>query len=139
MFFPTYEYQYGARMKVEASCPLCRKGDSLVLQKRTAQVKLNGWFPLGTYREVQASCPACDKEFLIAPDLSRALLPGKLEKRLFFGAWLALPIPVLNACLMGWALQRSPATSNYIRSWTKIGLVPSTLVTLGFMAYLLSL
>lgn len=139
MINPTCRYDFGARMRVESRCPLCEEESSLILQKRTATVHVNGWIPLGTYREVQAACTRCEKEYLIAPDLSKALTPGKVEKRLFVGAWLALPVPIVNTILMGWVLQRSPVTSNAIRNWAKIGMVPSTLITLGFVGYLICL
>ncbi len=126
-------------MQVNSPCPLCGQDAHLLLQKRVAEVRLNHWIPMGTYLEILAACSRCEKEYLIHPDLTCTLLPAKTEKRLLMSAWLTLPVPFLSVVLMFLAFSRSPETSNSVRSWAKIGLAPSALITLGFMGFLLSI
>jgi len=133
MLYPTYQYRYGPRMQVSNPCPLCGQEARLLLQKRVTEVRLNDWIPLGSCREILATCSQCEKEYLIHPDLTRTLLPGKTEKRLLVSAWQTLPVPFLSLALMTLAFSRSPETSNSLRSRAKVGLVPSALITLGFV------
>jgi hypothetical protein len=136
---PTYSYQEYDRWQVRHTCPRCGEEAELTVRTVEVKAKVNFLIPLGTYREVWAACSQCGKEFTTTPDLSRELLPSRKAKRLHLAAWLTLPIPFVSLILMILTLRNTPKTSNSIRMWSLIGLVPTGMITLMVLFLLISL
>lgn len=136
---PNYQYHGVKRSRVTGKCPLCSERAELDLRHLEVKAQVNFLIPLGTYREIWASCGRCQARFPISPDLSQALLVSKKARRLHTAAWLTLPLPLVSLVLMILTLRNTPRTANETRMWSLIGLVPAGLITLTFLALLISL
>ncbi len=136
---PTYSYQEYDCWQVRHTCPRCGEEAELTVRTVEVKAKVNFLIPLGTYREIWAACSQCGKEFTTTPDLSRMLQPSRKARRLNLAAWLTLPIPFVSLLLMILTLRNTPKTSNDIRMWALIGLVPTGMITGMFLLLLISL
>lgn len=136
---PTYQYHEVKRSRVTGKCLLCGERSELDLRHLEVIVQVNFLIPLGTYRKIWASCSRCQACFPISSDLSQALLVSRKARRLHTATWLTLPLPLVSLVLMILTLRNAPRTANEPRMWSLIGLVPAGLITLTFLALLISL